>query len=245
METLTLEGVLKVIHTQSQEFRRDLWESEKRFDLRMKKEAEERKKEAVERKKEAEERKKEAVEQERKAREREEKAREREEKAREREEKARKKDNKEWRNRMRKLEGNWGFFVESLVRPGLIELFAKHDIFLRNTISNLIEYKDKQKYYEIDLFSIDTNFVMATEVKTTLKVQDVKNHLTRMQKIIDRPPHGFDLKGMVLLGAVAGITIHEEADIFAQKNGLFVLKQKGNILDIVSPPKQKKLKFYK
>ena len=231
METLTLEGVLKAIHTQSQEFRKMLWESEKIYDLRMKKEAEERKKEAEERKKKTEESekrfdlrlKKEAEEQ----------------------EKFRKQDNKEWRNRMRKLEGNWGFFVESLVRPGLIELFAKHDIFLRNTISNLIEYKDKQKYYEIDLFSMNTNFVMATEVKTTLKVQDVKNHLKRMQKIIDRPPHGFDLKGMILLGAVAGITIHEEADIFAQKNGLFVLKQKGNILDIVSPPKQKKLKFYK
>ena len=84
----------------------------------------------------------------------------------------------------RKLEGNWSFFVESLVRPGLIELFNKHDIFLRNTLSNIIEYKDKQKYYEIDLFSMNDIYVMATEVKTTLKVEDVKNHLERMQKTL-------------------------------------------------------------
>ena len=51
METLTLEGVLKAIHTQSQEFRNDLRESQKKFDLRLEREAEEREKREKERKK--------------------------------------------------------------------------------------------------------------------------------------------------------------------------------------------------
>ncbi len=144
---------------------------------------------------------------------------------------------------MRKLEGNWSFFVESLVRPGLIDLFKDLDIFLQNTFENVEVYKNKQNYYEIDLFSTNDIYVVATEVKTTLKVEDVKNHIKRLHKIIEHPPRVFDLKGKILLGAVAGIRIQSEADKYAQKKGLFVLVQKGNLLDILKPKYQKEFKF--
>lgn len=70
------------------------------------------------------------------------------------------------------------------------------------------------------------------------------NHLERMQKITEIPPRDFKLEGKILLGAVAAVTIHSEADKYAQKKGLYVLKQVGNLLDIINPfhPKEWKLK---
>ncbi len=229
MEILNYENVLKLIKTQTIEFKRSLQASQMQFELLLKREAEERRKEAKERAEErSEERKKEAEE------------RRKIDIARE---KAHSKERKEWQNRMRKLEGNWGFFVESLVRPGLLGLFKSINISLRNTFENIVVFKDKKKYYEIDLFSTNDIYVVATEVKTTLKVQDVRNHIKRLHKITEHPPREFNLKGKILLGAVAGIRIHSEADKYAQKNGLFVLVQKGNLLDILKPNKAKEFKF--
>jgi len=145
------------------------------------------------------------------------------------------KSRKEFDDRFRKYDSNWGRFVESLVRPGLIDLFDKHDIHLRATYSNIIEYKDNQKYYEIDLLAVNDIYAVAVEIKTTLSVEDVNEHLDRLQKIQELPPRDFNLKGKIILGAVAGISIKAEADKYAQKKGLFVLTQKGNLLDMLNP----------
>ena len=60
-----------------------------------------------------------------------------------------------------------------------------------------------------------------------------------MEKIRNSSPKHFDLKGVSLLGAVAGIIIDGDADKYAYKNGLFVLRQKGNIVGIVNDEKFK------
>ena len=39
---------------------------------------------------------------------------------------------------------------------------------------------------------------------------------------------------MTLYGAVAGMIIENQADRYAYKNGLYVLRQKGNLVEIVN-----------
>jgi len=123
-----------------------------------------------------------------------------------------KESRKEFDDRFKKFDSNWSRFVESLVRPGLIDLFDKHDIHLRATYTNVFEYKDKQKHYEIDLLAVNDIYAVVVEIKTTLTVEDVNEHLDRLQKIQDLPPRDFNLKGKSILGAVAGISIKAEAD---------------------------------
>jgi hypothetical protein len=153
------------------------------------------------------------------------------------------KSRKEFDDRFIKFDNNWSRFVESLVRPGIIELFDKHDIHLRATYSNILEYKEKQKYYEIDLLAVNDIYAVVIEIKTTLTIEDVNEHLDRLQKIQELPPRDFNLKGKTILGAVAGISIKAEADKYAQKNGLFVLTQKGNLLDMLNPVHPKEWKI--
>ncbi len=159
------------------------------------------------------------------------------------EERQRNKEDKKFFRRMNKLEGNWGAFVESLVRPGIVDLFKKHDIFLRATYASIVERKNNQMYYEIDLLSINDKYAVFTETKATLRVADVDNHIERMEKIVDTPPHDFKLEGKTLLAAVAAVTIKEEADIYAQKKGLFVLKQEDSFLEITAPANKKEWKL--
>jgi len=217
--TLTYESVLELIKQQSIIFRQDLVESRIEFEKKLEQGYE-----------------KSSVEFEKKLEQGYEKSRlEFKEELKE--------SRKEFDSRFRKFDSNWGRFIESLVRPGLIDLFDKHDIHLRATYANIFEFKDKIRYYEIDLLAVNDIYAVVVEIKTTLTVEDVNEHLERMQKIQELPPRDFNLKGKSILGAVAGISIKAEADKYAQKKGLYVLTQKGNLLDMLNPMHPKEWKI--
>jgi len=247
MERLTVESVLELIATQSKQFLdnldKSIEKSRREFDEALQKERLEReeslKKERLEREKSRQEFE-ESLKKERLERE---KSRQEFEESLKKEHLERQKSNKEAADRLRKLEGNWGQFVESLVRPGLIELFNKHEIGLRAIYPNVTEFKDSQKLYEIDLFAIDDIYAVAVEVKTSLVAADVDEHLARLKKIQEQPPHDFNLKGKTILGAIAGITVKSDSDKYAQRKGLFVLTQKGNLLEMLSPAHPKEWKI--
>ncbi len=142
---------------------------------------------------------------------------------------------REFDRRFNKFESRWSKFTESLVKPGLIDLFSAHGIHLSNCFSNVFRNKDGEKYYEIDLFAVNDDYVVPVEVKTTLTPDDVNEHLERLEKIQEYPPKEFNTQGKILIGAVAGITIESEADKYAIKKGLYVLAQKGNLLNMLNP----------
>ena len=82
---------------------------------------------------------------------------------------------------------------------------------------------------------INADYSIAVEVKTTLKPVDVDDHLHRLDKLKKNPIRS--IKGTTLLGAVAGMKIEGHADKYAYRQGLFVLKQKGEIVEIANDAK--------
>ena len=72
---------------------------------------------------------------------------------------------------------------------------------------------------------------MLIEAKTTLGVDDVKEHLERLEKFKSFFPEYADRK---VIGAVAGIVIDEGSDKFAYKKGLFVIEQSGDTVKITN-----------
>ncbi|OQY26449.1 MAG: hypothetical protein B6244_13540 [Candidatus Cloacimonetes bacterium 4572_55] len=133
-----------------------------------------------------------------------------------------------------KITGLWGSFVEGIVEPGAIELFQKHGIHILTTLKNVKGIKDNHEFYEIDLLLLNKTHIVAIEVKTTLKTVDVDDHLKRLDKIRRYPPSHMDLKNTILLGAVAAMDVKRGADKYAYRSGLFVLRQKGGLVDIVN-----------
>ena len=149
------------------------------------------------------------------------------------------KSRKEFDERMRKLDGKFGnilgSFVEGLVEPKLLQLFQNRGINVTEIYHNVEIHKKGMEEAEIDLLLINAYYSIAFEVKTTLKPVDVDDHLHRLDKLKKNPIRS--IKGTTLLGAVAGMKIEGHADKYAYRQGLFVLKQKGEIVEIANDAK--------
>jgi hypothetical protein len=78
---------------------------------------------------------------------------------------------------------------------------------------------------EVDLLLEDESDVVVVEVKSTLKVADVQELLADLGDFLRFFPR---YRGMRVYGAVAGLTIDENADRFAYRQGLFVLSVSGD-----------------
>ena len=110
---------------------------------------------------------------------------------------------------------------------------------IKTSVQKAKAFLNDQEYYEIDLLLIGDDFAVAVDIKSSLSVEDVKEHLERLDKIKKVAPRRIDLSNISLFGAVAGMIIEEGADRFAYKKGLFVLRQKGNIVEIANDEKFK------
>ncbi len=150
-----------------------------------------------------------------------------------------KKSRKEFDKKLGELSGTWGKFVAEMVRPKIVELFKERGIQIETSLQSVLGYKDGQKYYEIDLLLINTNVAVVVEIKSSLSVGDVNEHLERLEKIKQVSPKLIDLSGVTIYGAVAGMIVEGEADKYAYKKGLYVLRQEGNIVEIANDDKFK------
>jgi hypothetical protein len=149
------------------------------------------------------------------------------------------KSRKEFELRAKKLDqqignltGSWGDFVEELIRPKTLDIFSKNGIEVTSIARNVEVFKNNQRYYEIDMLLDNKKYALAIEVKSTITVEYVNDHLERLKKIQEYPPS--DLHGKIVLGAIAGIMVKASADRYAERKGLYVLRQKGNIVEIVN-----------
>jgi len=144
---------------------------------------------------------------------------------------------REFDKKIGELTGTWGRFVVEMVRPKLIHLFQSKGIPIETVLQSVKGLKDGQEYYEIDLLLINTNVAVVVEIKSTLTVEYVNEHLERMERIKTIAPKRIDLSHVTLYGAVAGMIVDGDADKYAYRKGLYVLRQKGNIVEIVNDDK--------
>jgi len=144
---------------------------------------------------------------------------------------------KSFDKRLGELGGTWGRFVAEMVRPRIVELFRERGIEVQSMAERVLGFLGNERYYEIDMLLRDSDIAVAVEIKTTLGIDDVKDHLERLEKIRKIQPKIANLSGVKLLGAVAGVIIENDADRYAYKQGLFVLRQKGNIVEIMNDDK--------
>ena len=89
---------------------------------------------------------------------------------------------------------------------------------------------------QIDLFLEDGDIAILVEVKTTLKNEDILDHIERMEKYrnwVDAS--GSDKKRYI--GAVASPFVEENVAKFAHRKGFYVIVQSGDIFEIITPPK--------
>jgi len=113
----------------------------------------------------------------------------------------------------------WGRLLEALVEPGAIELFQARGVAVNRSLERPRVRRDGEEL-EIDLLLVNGDALIVVEVKSTLRVKEVRKLLEDLRRFPEFFP---EYRGYRLFGAVAALGIHESADRYAYRQGLFVL----------------------
>jgi len=144
---------------------------------------------------------------------------------------------KETNKRIAALGSRIGEIVENMVSGNIVEKFQALGYDVTGCSPNKsFKYKDLGISGEIDLFLDDGDVAILIEVKTTLETTDVREHIERLEKYrryTDARRLGRQSR---FIGAVAGAVVKDDAAKFAQENGLYVIVQSGDAVEIIPPP---------
>jgi hypothetical protein len=86
---------------------------------------------------------------------------------------------------------------------------------------------------EIDVFLENGDKVMIVEIKTTLREEDIADHVQRMEKLRKRANSRSDKRHY--LGALAGVVVSDSVKNKVLQNGFFVIVPAGDTFNIIKP----------
>ena len=127
-----------------------------------------------------------------------------------------------------RLSNRLGEFVEEAVRPSAVRLFRERGIDVHEVQQNIIVKRDGEGL-EIDLLVINDKDAVVIECKSNLSLDDVNDHLTRLEKVKRLMPR---YKECRVSGAVAGMVIPDNVAAYAIRKGLYVIGQNGDHLEL-------------
>jgi len=120
----------------------------------------------------------------------------------------------------------WGKLIESLVEGEIVRLFKAKGIQVE-----YISTRVKGKEFEFDIIAYNGTEIVVVEVKTTLKVNDVKKFSGKLENIKVWIPKYTDHK---IYGAVAYLKADEQSDIYSESKGLWVIRATGDSASIIN-----------
>ena len=126
------------------------------------------------------------------------------------------------------LSSRWGRFVENLVAPAVLRLFQSRGIAVQEVYQRVRSARGNRPL-EIDIFAVDDEVAVIVEVKSRLTQESVRKCLRTMEQFKTAFPHYASYQ---LYGAVAAIEIDGEVDVYAYNQGLFVIQQSGDTVEI-------------
>jgi len=139
---------------------------------------------------------------------------------------------KETDKKIGKLSNRLGEFVEGLIKPAVVRLFQERGIPVHKVYSDVsAENPELNLATQIDLFVINGLSCAFIEVKSKLSIDDVNEHLERMQKFKALFPEYADKQAF---GAMAAMVMPDEAAKYAYRKGFFVIAQQGEAVKILN-----------
>ena len=127
--------------------------------------------------------------------------------------------------------GQWGKLMEALVEGDLVELLSRRGIEVDHTVCNL-KSRNGAPRWEIDIIAANGDEVVAVEVKTSLKVRQVADFIETLKVFPGEAPSVY--RGKRTYGAVAYLKADEAADVYAERQGLYVIRATGSSASITN-----------
>ena len=134
-----------------------------------------------------------------------------------------------------RLGNKLGDFIEEMVYPAAVRLFKDRGIEVHEVHRNVSAHRNGE-VIEVDLLVINDTVAVAIECKSTLGIDDVNEHLERLDKLKRVLPSNANKQ---VMGAVTGMIIPDNVAQYAYKKGLFVIGQTGNQLVVRNDAKFK------
>ncbi|MBF0626353.1 MAG: DUF3782 domain-containing protein, partial [Magnetococcales bacterium] len=129
------------------------------------------------------------------------------------------------------LGSRWGEFVESMVAPACRTLFQERGIPV-HAVSQRVKAERHGRSMEIDLVVTNDSAAVLVEVKSRLTVDDIHDHVHRLQQYKEFFPSQANYR---IMGAVTGMASDSGVEPFAVSQGLFVIVQAGDTLQLANP----------
>ncbi|TAL42807.1 MAG: DUF3782 domain-containing protein [Methylovulum sp.] len=127
-----------------------------------------------------------------------------------------------------RLGNKLGDFVEEMVRPAAVRLFQERGIDVHEVHQNVSSQRNGAGI-EIDLLVVNDTDVIAIECKSTLSIDDINEHVKRLEKLKQLLPAYADKR---IMGAVTAMVLPDNVAQYAYRQGLFVIAQTGDHLTV-------------
>jgi len=141
------------------------------------------------------------------------------------------------------IEDNWGKLMEALVEGDALDVFNKIGLVLHSVTPNR-KYSPNNNFLdetEFDLILSGKDEVVVIETKTSLSAKKVDHFLNKLSKFKEYFP---EYSNFQIYGAVASLKFYSEADKYAYRKKLYVLKVTGKgLIKILNDKKFKPKSF--
>ena len=124
----------------------------------------------------------------------------------------------------------WGKLMESLVEGDLVKLRRERQVQVER-LSQRTEQSRDGEHYELDILAVNGTEVVAVEVKTTLRPEDVGRFRSKLERFKEWWPEYEDRK---VYGAMAYLQTGKNVTTHAEKQGFFVIRATGSSFSIVN-----------
>jgi hypothetical protein len=141
---------------------------------------------------------------------------------------------KETDKRVGALTNRFGEVVEYMVVPSLVAKFNELGYTFQR-VSRDIKIRDSEHniFTEVDAFLENGDYVMVVETKSKPDIDDIKDHITRMEKL--RAWADLHTDTRKYYGAIAGVVMDDSPKTYALQKGLYVVEPSGETFTITSP----------
>lgn len=129
------------------------------------------------------------------------------------------------------LSSRWGRFVENIVAPAVLRLFQARGIAVQEIYQRVRSARDAINL-EVDILAVDDDVAVIVEIKSRLTQTDIRQVLNTLSQFKTAFPHYARYQ---IYGAVAAIEIDRDVDTYAANQGLFVIAQSGETVEISNP----------
>jgi hypothetical protein len=127
-----------------------------------------------------------------------------------------------------RLGNKLGDFVEEMVRPAAVRLFQERGIDVHEVHQNINSRRGGEGI-EVDLLVVNDTDVIAVECKSSLSIDDINEHLVRLEKLKRLLPA---YAGKQVMGAVTAMVLPDNVAQYAYRQGLYVIAQTGDHLAV-------------